>query len=186
MIAESIIRSFADDTRVSKPICCEKDVSLLQNDLEKVILWSDNNNMTLHKDKFEYMSYQHNRQNYLLELPFVCEQFRYKVSDTTLLRPVEQLRDLGVTMSSDLSWSPSIYEITGKARQKAAWVLAVFHSRSKDIMLTPYKSMVRSELEYCSPLWNTVKISSIQELESVQKVFTSEISGMMELNYWDR
>ena len=65
-IAESIIRSFADDTRVSKPICCEKYVSLLQNDLEKVILWSDNNNMTHHKDKFEYMSYQHNRQNYLL------------------------------------------------------------------------------------------------------------------------
>ena len=64
-IAESIIRSFADDTRMSKPICCEKDVSLLQNDIGKFILWSDNNNMTLHKDKFEYMSYQHNRQNYI-------------------------------------------------------------------------------------------------------------------------
>ena len=175
-IAESIIRSFADDTRVSKPIGCEKDVSLLQNDLDKV-------NMTLHKDKFEYMSYQHNRHNNLLEIPFVCEQFQYKVSDTTLLRPVEQLRDLGVTMSSDIPWSPYIYEITGKARQKAAWVLAVFHSRSKDIMLTLYKSMARSLLEYCSPLWNTVKIFAIQELESVQKVFKSKISGMTELNY---
>ena len=81
-ITESIIRSFADDTRVSKPICCEKDVSLLQNDLENVILWSDINNMTLHKDKFEFMSYQQNRQNYLLELPFVCKQFQYKVSDS--------------------------------------------------------------------------------------------------------
>ena len=89
-------------------------------------------------------------------------------------------------MSSDLSWSLYIYEITGKARQKAAWVLAVFRSRSKDIMLTLYKSMVRSQLEYCSPLWNPVKISSIQELESEQKVFTSKISGMTELNYWDR
>ena len=98
-IAESIIRSFVDDTRVSKPICCEKDVSLLQNDLEKVILWSDNKNMTLHKDNIEYMSYQHNRQNFLLELPFFCEQFQYKVSDTTLQRPVEQLRDLGVTLT---------------------------------------------------------------------------------------
>ena len=34
-IAESIIRSFADDTRVSKPIGCEKYVYLLQNDLDK-------------------------------------------------------------------------------------------------------------------------------------------------------
>ena len=89
-------------------------------------------------------------------------------------------------MSSNLSWSPYIYEITGKARQKAAWVLAVFRSRSKDIMLTLYKSMVRSLFEYCSPLWNPVKIFAIQELESVQKVFTSKISGMTELNYWDR
>ena len=72
-----------------------------------------------------------------------------------------------------------IYEITGKARQKAAWVLAVFRSRSKDIMLTLYmKSMVCSLLEYCSPLWNPVKIFAIQELESVQKVFTSKISGI--------
>ena len=47
-------------------------------------------------------------------------------------------------------------------------------------------SMVRSQLEYCSPLWNPVKIFSIQELESVQKLFTSKISGMTELNYWDR
>ena len=44
--------------------------------------------------------------------------------------------------------------------------------------------MVRSQIEYCSPLWNPVKISSIQESESVQKVFTSKISGMTELNYW--
>ena len=57
------------------------------------------------------------------------------------------------------------------------YVLAVFRSPSKD-MLKFYKSMVRSQLEYCSPLWNPVTISSIQELESVQKVFTG-------LNCWD-
>ena len=183
-IAESIIRSFADDTCVSKPIC-QKDVSLLQNDLEKVILWSDNNNMTLHKDKFEYMSYLHNRQNYLLELPFVCEQFQYKVSDTTFLRPVEQLRDLGVTVLGSISVTVHLRNYW-QSTPKSCMGSSSLSLRSKDIMLTLYKSMVRSQLEYCSPLWNPAKISSIQELESVQKVFTSKISGMTELNYWDR
>ena len=185
-ISDSIIRCFADDTRVSRSIRCEEDVALLQLDLHKVIQWSETNNMSLHKDKFEYMSYQHNRQNTLTELPSICEQFQYWVSDTSLLRPVLQLRDLGVTLTSDLSWTPFILEITSKARQKAAWVLSVFHSRSPDIMLALYKSMVRSLLEYCCPLWNPTKVADIQELENVQKVFTRKILGMSDLNYWER
>ena len=46
--------------------------------------------------------------------------------------------------------------------------------------------MVRSLVEYCCPLWNPVKIGDIQELESVQRVFTSKIAGMKDLPYWDR
>ena len=53
-------------------------------------------------------------------------------------------------------------------------------------MLTLYKSIVRSHLEYCCPLWNPQKIADIQELESVQRAFTSRISGLQCLNYWDR
>ena len=117
------------------------------------------------------------------ELPFICKQFQYWVSDTTVLRPTLQLRDLGVTMASDLSWTHYILNITSKARQKAAWVLSVFHSRSPEIMLTLYKSMVRSLLEYCCPLWSPTKVTDILELENVQKLFTTKIAGMSELNY---
>ena len=53
-------------------------------------------------------------------------------------------------------------------------------------MLTLYKSLIRSHLEYCSPLWHPSKIGDIQELESVQRTFTARITGMKELNYWNR
>ena len=142
--------------------------------------------MSLHKDKFEYISYQHNRHNTLTELPFICKQFQFWVSDTTVLRPTLQLRDLGVKMASDLSWTHYILDITGKARQKAAWILSVFHSRSPEIMLTLYKYKVRSLLEYCCPLWSPTKVTDIQELENVQKIFITKIAGMSELNYWER
>ena len=89
-------------------------------------------------------------------------------------------------MSSDLSWSPHIRAITNKARQKASWVLSVFHTRTASVMLTLYKSMVRSLLEYCCPLWHPIKISDIQELESVQKAFNARISGVKDMHYWDR
>ena len=85
-----------------------------------------------------------------------------------------------------LKWPHYILDITSKVRQKAAWVLSVFHSRSPEIMLTLYKSMVRSLLEYCCPLWSHTKVTDIQELENVQKIFTTKIAGISELNYWER
>ena len=110
----------------------------------------------------------------------------YITSEGCTLSPVHQLRDLGVTVCDDGSWTPHIREIACKARQKAAWVLSVFYTRSPDVMLTLYKSMVRSLLEFCSPLWNPVKVSDIQELEGVQKTFTAKIGGCKDLDYWDR
>ncbi len=137
--------------------------------------------MSLHKDKFEYMCHRSNRQhNTLAELPFWPENFTYTVSETITLYPVHQLRDLGVIISSDASWTPHIQTIVNKARQKASWVLSVFRTRSPAVMLTLYKSMVRSLLEYCSPLWNPIKIGDIQDLESVQHNFISRIAGTKE------
>ena len=103
-----------------------------------------------------------------------------------MLRPTLQLRDLGVTKASDLSWTHYILDITSKTRQKAARVLSVFQSRSPEIMLTLYNSMVRSLLENCCPLWSPTKFTDIQELENFQKIFTTKIAGMSELNYWER
>ena len=53
-------------------------------------------------------------------------------------------------------------------------------------MMTLYKSLVRSLLEYCCPLWNPSKITDIQLLESVQRTFTNRIAGLQGTDYWDR
>ena len=53
-------------------------------------------------------------------------------------------------------------------------------------MITLYKSLVRSILEFNSPVWNPTKIGEIQPIEGVQKTFTSRISASKDDDYWKR
>ena len=184
-ISNSVIRCFADDTRIMRSISTCDEMSLLQQDLDLVIEWSVRNNMALHEDKFEYMAHSCNRNNSMKHFPFSSESYQYS-TNKGMLAPVDRLRDLGITVCSDLNWTTHIKAITDKARKKAAWVFSVFHNRSPEIMLTLYKSLVRSLLEYCCPVWNPRKISDIQELEGVQRTFTSRIAGCQQLDYWER
>ena len=114
-ISPSAIRCFADDTRFSYSIYARPNMVKLPDHLNNVISWSEKRNVALHQDKFEYMCHIFKRNNSLDELPFVCELFHYSVPDRTPLCPVDQLRDLEVLISSDLSWSSHIRTISDKS-----------------------------------------------------------------------
>ena len=111
--------------------------------------------------------HRHSPNSLILQLPFISELFVYTVSRGRQLRPVSELKDLGVTVSSTLSWSPQVNKMATKARAIASCALSAFKSRDKTTMLTLYKSLVRS-------------------LEGVQKTFTSRIWGLQHLDYWQR
>ena len=73
---------------------------------------------------------------------------------------------------------PHINKMVASARKVASWVLGVFRDRSKVVMLQLYKSLIRSKLEYCSPLWNPSIVRDIEKIEDVQRFFTNRISGI--------
>merc|ERR1712082_84528 len=52
-VKDSIVRSFADDTRVSKEIRNEGDQAKMQADLDVIYEWATNNKMKFNSDKFE-------------------------------------------------------------------------------------------------------------------------------------
>ena len=121
--------------------------------------------MALHEDKFEYIFHRHSPNSLLLHQPFFSEHFVYTVSSGRQLRPVSTLKDLGVTVSYNLSLSPQVNKISTKARSIASWALSAFKARDDTTMLTLYKSLVRIQLEYCCPLWNCHKVADILILE---------------------
>ena len=159
---------------------------LLQEDLLRVMEWSSCNNMVLHKQKFDLMIHEARHETWIREMPFLPLYQSYLVSPDTRLYPVEELCDLGLVISKDLSWTSHMNSVRMKARSMTAWALSVFRSRDQDTMITLYKSMIRSHLEYCCLLWNPVKICEIESIEAVQRDFTSKIYGLSHLNYWDR
>jgi hypothetical protein len=186
VVATSTASFFADDTRVSKQNGCYDDCLMLQEDLYRILDWSRRNNMKLHEQKFELLNHLHNSSNSCSELPFYTETLLSKVSTDNLLYPVSNVRDLGVMVTNDLSWSRHIGSMVSKARSTLSWMLSVFKTRERTIMTTLYKSLIRSLLEYCCPLWNPSKVSDMQLLEGVQRTFTSRVCGFPHLNYWER
>ena len=185
-VNHSLISHFADDTRILKAISQASDVSLLQQDLLETIIWSQKNKMVLHPDKFELLCHTLRKTNTLQDLPFHNQFFEYSTPDETLITPTDIVRDLGVNITSDLNWSAQINTLAEKSRQMISWVLSVFKDRSEATMMCLYKALIRSRLEYCSALWNPTKQEDIITLESVQRNFTSRITGLSDLSYHER
>ena len=146
--------SFADDTRLSKTITCCGDVTILQEDLLQVIQWASKNNMKLHESKFELLSYRTPKSKLLQELPLTAQWLQYSTPSGQEIFPSNSVKDLGVHLSHDLKWSTQVSEAVQRANKMANWVMSVFCDRSKIIMLTLFKSMVRCRLEYSSPVWS--------------------------------
>lgn len=185
-IQDCIVSSFADDTRIKRRITRTSDVETLQAGVNSAGKWSQENNMSLHQHKFELLSHSSAKPKLITELPYSKQYSEYITQNGQEIEAKPMVRDLGIHIRPDVSWTPHISIICDKARQMSAWVLSVFSDRSTTTMLTLYNAMIRSRLEYCSPLWSPSKISDIQALEGVQRNFTSKISGYSEMSYWDR
>ena len=64
-ILGSIVRLFADDTKVSAKIKNEGDTEILQRDLDEIYRWADENCMEFNENKFEMMSHGNSDDNEL-------------------------------------------------------------------------------------------------------------------------
>ena len=136
VVDTSTVRFFADDTRISHQIRYSHQQQDLQNDLDNIMKWSVENNMKLHEQKFELLIHEANPRGMLRQLPFGSQFWSYTVSDRIQIEPTDCLRDLGISVADDLSWTVHIQMITTKAKSISAWVLSVFQSRDQKTMMT--------------------------------------------------
>ena len=179
-IVKSFISSFADDTRIGHGITTAQDMEELQADLEAVYRWANVNNMEFNSDKFEHIRYEPSKSH---RIP---AEKKYLSNTGSPITQKNHLRDLGVTISDDATFSQYIEEKINKMKSKIGWVLRTFRTREPKPMLTLWKSLILSEHDYCSQLWNPQRKGKIQSLDQIQHSFLKKIHTVSDLTYWDQ
>jgi len=61
---------------------------------------------------------------------------------------------LGVIITGDLKWEKQCSEAVKKANRMLGMIKRNFVDRSKEKIISLYKSLVRPNLEYCCQIWS--------------------------------
>ncbi len=178
-VNNSRIISFADDTRLFYNIQNIEDCSVLQNDLDTVYSWSENNNMMFNDGKFQHLSF-YAKSNH------VAQNHIYVNASHNIIETLSNTRDLGITFTHNCSFDDHINNKVKQCRQIIGWILRTFTTRDKHTMLTLFKSIVLSRIDFGCQLWSPVKKSQIRLIEDLQRKFTKHIVGMKSLSYAER
>ena len=138
--------------------------------------------MEFNSKKFEWLRYNVGSKS--------PPEFAYEAPDSTSISQKPDLRDLGVRLSSDLTFNLQVEKVITTSSQMVGWGLRTFRSKGRHIMMVLLKSLVQPQphLDYCSQRWSPSSQGQINKLENVQKSLVNKIwdKGLENANYWDK
>ena len=114
-IVSSKIISFADDTRLYNSVSEVEDCDVLQSDLNTIYKWADANNMTFNSNKFKYVCFNPSES--------VSHSNVYLCPKMNLIDKVENIKDLGITMSSNCNFNQHINNVYKECSRLSGWIL---------------------------------------------------------------
>ena len=85
-----------------------------------------------------------------------------------MLETVSEAKYLGVTLTHELSWSTHVNLVATKANRTLGFLRHNLRKCPVILKETAYISMVRSALEYASPIWDPYLHRDCDQLERVQ------------------
>jgi len=168
------VLKFADDTKLFSSIPDQLAAERLQHDLDRLVQWSTDWQMSFNVDKCKVMHIGRNNPKHTYTM------------EGRDLQEITEETDLGVIVTSDLRSADQCKHAYNRASRMLGMVGRTIHSRAPSILLQIYKSIVRPHLEYCSPAWSPYYKKDKEILERVQHRFTRMFPKLRELDYMDR
>ena len=170
----SNVLKFADDTKLFRKVNTDGDKQHLQNDLDRLVKWSEKWQMLFNFGKCKCLHTGHRNLN-----------VNYKMGDTVLGTTVKE-KDLGVTISADMKVSEQCGIAASKGNQMLGLIRRNITYKGKKLIIPLYKAIVRPHLEYCIQAWRPYRKKDIDTLERIQRRATKMIPELRDLSYEER
>ena len=136
----SKVLKFADYSKVFIKVTNDTDKQSLQDDLDKLVKWSENWQMLLNFGKCKCIHIGHGNMDE-----------EYKMGDAVVGRTTQE-KDLGVTFA-DMKVSEQCGIAASKGNQILGLIRRTVRYKEKQLIVLLYKTIVRPHLEYCIQAW---------------------------------
>jgi hypothetical protein len=144
----------------------------LQSNLNKLVIWSKQNCLPFNINKCSIIIFTR------LNNPIL---FNYSIDHKLLIR-VNYIRDLGILIDANLSYSSRKNLVTNKAFKMLGFIYRNTKNFKKiNSMKILYFSLVRSHLEFGSMFWSPNYALYINQIENVQYKFLKLICNKLNL-----
>ena len=150
---------YTDDILLFKPVNSAAAVSHLQQDVNLILPWMDTYGLTPNHSKTQL-------------LPITCTKRPLSINifmGSHPILPCKSVKYLGVTISSNLTWSEHIKSTRKKAKQRLGFIHRYLSQSPPNVRHQIYHATVLPKLEYCCAVWDPHYVSDIDALENVQK-----------------
>ena len=150
---------YADDIVLYKPINNQADLNLLQEDINAISKWTKEHGLSLNSSKTNILPITRSRH----PLPIHLHVDNNPISVAT------SVKYLGVTLSSDLSWSLHVQNTARAAKRQLGFLHRQLYQATPPARHAIYKSVILPKLEYCASVWDPHQTTLQAKLESTQK-----------------
>ena len=147
---------FADDCLLYRNINSPED---FQNDLDNLQLWEKDWLMQFNPDKCEVLRITNKRN--IIDVKCTIHG--------TILELTKKAKYLGLTFTTNLSWSDHISNISKKANSTRGFIQRNLRTAPRNIKQLAYFTFVRPTLEYASSVWDPHTTACINTLKMVQR-----------------